>query len=37
MISRGGWNYTDLCCLPVSKRDWLIERYIELNKPEEEE
>ena len=37
MISRGGWNYKDLYELPVSKRDWLLERYIEINKPKEEE
>jgi hypothetical protein len=41
MVSNGGWNYSDLIQLPISKRDWIIEKFSELHKemhtiPEEE-
>ena len=32
MISNGGWNYSDLIQLPISKRDWIIEKFADLQK-----
>tara|TARA_R110001599_G_scaffold296971_2_gene501216 strand:+ start:849 stop:974 length:126 start_codon:yes stop_codon:yes gene_type:complete len=32
MISNGGWNYSDLIQLPISKRDWIIGKFADLHK-----
>lgn len=36
LMSRGGWSYKDLYALPISKRDWIISRFVEMMKPNDE-
>lgn len=37
LISSGGWTYKDIYDLAVSKRDWIFNKFIELNTPKEED
>jgi hypothetical protein len=37
LISSGGWSYKDIYSLSVSKRDWIFDKFIELNTPKEED
>jgi hypothetical protein len=37
LISSGGWSYKDVYTLPVSKRDWIFGKFVELNTPKEDD
>lgn len=37
LIRHAGWTYRDLYSMPISKRNWIFKRIVELNKAGEKE
>jgi len=37
LLSNGGWTYSDIYAMPISKRNWIFRKFVQLNKPVEPE